>query len=78
VQRRAGNDWPTIILHVERIAVEMKRLGKVLHDLGDMIERIRKYLGTGRIAVTEAWIIRSDEMVVRRQARQQRFVHARR
>ncbi len=70
-------DRPTIILHVQRIAIEAERLGEVLHHLSNMIERVGKRLGARRIAVTEPRIIRGNEVVIRGETRQQRLVHPR-
>src|SRR6266404_6968057 len=70
-------DGPSIVLHEQHIVLKTEHLGKALHYLRNVIERIRKFLATGRIAMTETRIIGGNEMILRGQTGQQWLEHPR-
>ena len=78
LQDHAKTHRPTIILHVERVAREPKRLSEMIHDLCVVIERVRECLRIRPVAVSEARIIGSDQMIAIRQSEEERLEHARR
>jgi hypothetical protein len=63
-------DGSTIIPHVKHIVIKAERLGKVLHHLRYMIERVSELLDAGRIAVTESRIIGGNEVIAPGEPRQ--------
>ena len=58
----AKTDGAAVILHVKRVAREPERFGEVIHDLGEVIERVREFFRIGPIAVSEARVIGRDKM----------------
>jgi hypothetical protein len=51
-----------VILRVKRVAREPKSFRKVIHDFGDVIERVRELFRVRPVAVSEAGIIRRDKV----------------
>ena len=64
-----------VILHVNGVAREPQRLGKMIHDPGNVIECVREFLGVGPIAVSEAWVIRRNKVIAVRKTREERLEH---
>ncbi len=54
---------PAVILHVQRVPREPQGFGKVIHDLGVVIERIRELFGVRPVAVSEARVIRRNQVI---------------
>src|ERR1017187_2572005 len=52
-----------VILHVKRVAREPERFGEMIHDVGEVIERIREFVQVWPVAVSEAWIIGRDKVI---------------
>ena len=52
-----------VILHVKRVAREPKSLGEVIHGFGDVIERICECFRVWPVTVSEAWVIRRDQVI---------------
>lgn len=48
-QREPQTDWRTVIEEVDCIAVETNRLGELVGDLGDVLERVGELLTIRRI-----------------------------
>src|SRR5712664_1054498 len=69
------SDWPSIILHVEHIALGPDRFRKVPHDFRDMIEGIGERLRIRRITMTEARVVGSQQMELSGKPRQQGLEH---
>jgi len=77
-QRHAKTHWTAVVLHVQRVAREAERFGEVIHDFGDVIERVRELFRVGPVAVTEAWVIGRDQVVPTRKPGEERLEHPRR
>lgn len=56
-QGHAKANRPAVVLHVKGVAREPERFGEVIHDLGDMIERIGEFFRVRPVAVSEARVI---------------------
>ena len=67
-----------VILHVKRVTREPERFGEVIHDLGDVIEGVREFLRVRPVAVSEARVIRSNQVIVVCEPGQQGLEHSRR
>src|SRR5437879_2949410 len=66
-----------VILHVKRVAREPKSFREVIHDFGDVIERVRELFRVWPVAVSEAGIIRRDKVVVIGKLGEERIEHPR-
>ena len=75
-ERHAKTNGTAVILHVKRVARESERFGKVIHDLGDVIERVCEFFRIRPVAVSESWVIRSDEMKSIREPGQEWLEHS--
>src|SRR5207237_3698017 len=73
----AKTDGTAVILHVKRVTREPERFGKVIHDLGDVIERIREFLRIRPIAVSEARVIGRHKVIAIRKPGEERLEHSR-
>lgn len=60
----AKADWPAVVLHVECVPGQREAFSKMRYDLGDMIERIREISRAWPAAVSEAGVVRGDEVKV--------------
>ena len=76
-QCHAKSHRAAVILHVERVMREPKRLGKAIDDLGEMIERIREPLRVRPVAVSETRVVRCDKVAVVRKSSEERLEHSR-
>jgi hypothetical protein len=65
-----------IVLHVKRVAREPERLDEMIHNVGVAIERIREFLRIRPVAVSKAWVIRSDKVTAIGEPSQERLEHA--
>ena len=74
-QSHAKADRTAVVLHVQRVARETERLGEAIHDLGEVIERIRELFRIGPVAVSETRIVRRDQVIPIGQPREQRLEH---
>src|SRR5882762_892186 len=62
-QDHAKTHGAAVILHVKRVAREPKSFREVIHDFGDVIERVRELFRVWPVAVSEAGIIRRDKVI---------------
>jgi len=76
-QRHSKTNGAAVIMHVKSKTREPERFGEVIHDLGDVIERIREFLRIRPIAVSKAWIIRRHKMKAIRKPSEERLEHSR-
>ena len=53
----------SVILQVKRVTREPERFGEMVRDLGAVIERVREFLRIRPIAVSEPWVIGSDQVI---------------
>ena len=67
----------TVILHVQSVAREPERFGEVIHDLGDVIERISEFFRVRAVAVSEARVVRRDKVIAIGKPGQERLEHPR-
>src|SRR5271155_3322887 len=67
-----------VILHVKRVACEPQCFSEVIHDLGVMIERIRKLPRFRPVAMSKAGIIGRNKVVAIGKPGEQRLEHSRR
>src|SRR5437868_8035510 len=77
-QGHAKTNRAAVILHVKGIARESERFGKMIHDLGDVIEGICELFRVRPIAVPEARVIRRDKMILIRKPGEEWLEHSRR
>src|SRR5436305_322170 len=77
-QGHAKTNGAAVVLHVERVARESERFGEVIHDLGNMIERIRESFRVRPIAVSKARIIGRDKTIAIGEPGEKRLEHSRR
>src|SRR6478672_5585029 len=66
-----------VVLHVQRVAREPKIFREVIHDFGDVIERVRELFRVWPVAVSEAGIIRRDKVVAIGKLGEERIEHPR-
>jgi len=66
-----------VILHVERVAREPERFGEVIHDLGEVIERIRELFRLRPVAVAEARVVGGHQVATIGQPGKERLEHPR-
>ena len=76
-QHHAKTNGAAVILHVKRVVREPERLGEVIHDLGDVIERIREFFRVRPVAVSEARIIGRDKVIAIGKPGEERLEHSR-
>ena len=76
-QDHAETHRAAVILHVQRVARESERFGKVVHDLGEVIERVREFLRVGPVAMSKARVIGRDQVIVIGKAGEERLEHSR-
>ena len=62
-KRHAKTNRAAIVLHVKRVARKTQRFGEMSHDLSEVIEGVSEVLRIWPVAVSEARIIRRDEMI---------------
>ena len=63
---RQGHAKPyraAVILHVECVARDLESFGEMIHDLGVVVERIRKCFRVGPVAVAEAGEVGRDQVI---------------
>src|SRR5207253_8428918 len=72
-QRHSKTNRAAVILHVKSKTREPERFGEVIHDLGDVIERIREFLRIRPVAVSEAWVIRRNQVIATGKPREERL-----
>ena len=60
-QGHAKTNRAAVILHVKGIARESECFGKMIHDLGIVIERVGEFLRVRPVAMSEARIIWRDK-----------------
>ena len=77
-QGHAKTNRPAVILHVKGIARESEHFGELIHDLGNVIERICELFRVRPVAMSEARIIWCDEVILIRKAGEERLEHSRR
>src|SRR5436305_13230779 len=77
-QGHAKTNGAAVVLHVERVARESERFGEVIHDLGNMIERIRESFQVRPVALSKARIIRRDKTIAIGEPGQEWLEHSRR
>ena len=77
-QDHAKADRGAIVLHIQVVFREAHRFDEVIHDFGDAIERVGKFLRIGPIAVAEARIVGRNEMITVGQASEEWLEHTRR
>src|SRR5882724_2680614 len=66
-----------VILHVKRVAREPERFGKMIHDVGIVIERICEFFRVRPVAVSEGRVIRRDKVVAIGKPGEERLEHPR-
>ena len=66
-----------VILHVKSVVREAERFGEVVHDVGDVIERVWEFFRVGPVAVSEAGVIGRDHVIAIGKAGEERLEHAR-
>ncbi len=76
-QGHAKPHGAAVILHIQRVAREPERFGEVLHDLGIVIERIRKGFRVRPVAVSEARVIGRDQVIAIGKPGEERLEHPR-
>src|ERR1700682_327207 len=59
----AETDRSAVIVHVKRVTREPERISEVIHDLGDVIERVSEFFRIRPIAVSETRVIGRNEMI---------------
>ncbi len=75
-QGHAKTDWAAVVLHEERVTIEMQLLRKVLHDLRQMIESVSEALGIRPGRMPKAGIVRRDQVILSGQlGLEQRLIH---
>ena len=75
-QGHAKADGTAVVLHVKGIARASKRFGKVIHDLGDVIEGICELFRVRPVAMSEARIICRDKVLLIRKPGEERLKHS--
>src|SRR5882762_4772973 len=76
-QGHAKTHGAAVILYVKRVARERKSFREVIHDFGDVIERVRELFRVWPVAVSEAGIVRRDKVVVIGKLGDERIEHPR-
>ena len=76
-QGHAKTHGAAVILHIKRVAREPECFGEVIHDLGDVIERIREFFRVRPVAVSEAWVIGRDKVIAIGKPGEERLEHPR-
>src|SRR5580693_3382350 len=76
-QGHAKTDGSAVILHVKRVAREPKSFGEVIHGLGDVIERVRKFFRVWPVTVPEAGVIGRDKVIAIGKLGEERLEHPR-
>jgi hypothetical protein len=69
--------WAAVVLHVKRVPREPQSFGEVIHGFGDVIERVREVFRVWPVTVSEAGVIRRDEVIVIGQLGEERLEHPR-
>jgi len=75
-QCHAKTNRAAVILHVKSKTREPQRFGEVIHDLGDVIERVRKFLWVRPITVSEARIVGRDKVKAIGKPGEERLEHS--
>jgi hypothetical protein len=75
-QGHAKTHGAAIILHVKGVVGEAERLGEVIRDLGDVIERVREFFQIRPVAVPEAGVIGRDKVIAVGKPGEQRLEHS--
>src|SRR5712671_4749013 len=76
-QGHAKTHGAAVILHVKRVAREPKSFGEVIHGFGDVIERVREFFRVWPVTVSEAGVIRRDQVIVIRKLGEEWLEHPR-
>jgi hypothetical protein len=76
-QGHAKTDRAAIILHVKRVAGEPERFGEMIYDRGDVIEGVREVFRVRPVAVPEAGVIGSNQVIAIGKAGEKRLEHSR-
>jgi hypothetical protein len=74
-KRHTKADRPAIILHEQNVARDPKLGGEFVHHAREVVEGVFEARRGRRAAVTEAGIIRGDEMIFVGEEGQQRLPH---
>src|ERR1700731_732723 len=69
---------PPIVLHVKRVAGKPERVGEVIHDDGEIIERVGEFRSGWPVAVPKSRVIRRDKVITVGEPGEQGFEHPRR
>src|SRR6266702_1154311 len=77
-QSHAKTNRDAVILHVKSKTREPERFGKVIHDLGVVIEGIREFFRVRPVAVSEARVIGRDKVIAIGKPGEERLEHPRR
>ncbi len=67
----------TVILQKKAVLIKSKQLGEFIDHLGEMIESVVELLRVGSIAMSEARIVWSNQMIGVGEPSQQWLVHSR-
>jgi hypothetical protein len=70
-------DGPAVIVEVQAVTVEAHLVEEPGHPVGEPIESVGKLVGRGRVAATEAEVVRSDDVISPRESANQTAVLAR-
>ena len=62
-ERKAKADRAAIVLHEENVAMQIESHRELIHDGRQMVESVREGSRVRRPAMTEAGIVRRDQMV---------------
>jgi hypothetical protein len=76
-QGHAKTHGAAVILHVKRVARELKSFGEVVHGFGDVIERVREFFRVWPVTVSEAGVIGRDKVKVIGKLGEERLEHPR-
>src|SRR5467141_1092669 len=76
-QGHAKTHGAAVILHVERTVGEPERFGEVIHDFGEVIERVREFFRVWPVTVSEAGVIRRHKVIVIGKLGEERLEHPR-
>jgi hypothetical protein len=68
-QGHAKTDRPAVVLHIERVMRQLKRLREAVHYSGEVVECVRELFWIRPIAVPESGIVGRYQMVLVREPR---------
>ena len=72
----AKTDGAAVVLHIQVVAGETEGFGEVIHDFGDVVERVGELFRVGPVAMAEAGVIGRDKAIAIGKSGEERLEHA--